>query len=123
MNTKNLFRRQHSFDVRSREAKRILGKYDDKVPVIVTRSSTSRSKVPDIDKNKFLCPEDLTVGQFLTVIRKRISLSPEESIFLFVDDSLLVPTSSSMGEVYRENKNEDGFLYFTYCNENTFGNM
>ena len=123
MNSKNLFRRQHSFDVRSKESKRILGKYENKVPIIVTRSTTGRSNIPDIDKNKFLCPEDFTIGQFLTVIRKRVNLSPEESIFLFVDDSLLVPTSSSLGEVYKEHKNEDGFLYLTYCNENTFGNM
>ena len=34
-----------------------------------------KSDVPEIDQNKFLVPADLSVGQFVYVIRKRISLA------------------------------------------------
>eukprot|EP01052_Picozoa_sp_SAG31_P004845 SAG31_NODE_205_length_20397_cov_19.191152_13_plen_99_part_00 len=36
-------------------------------------------------------PSDLTVGQFVYVIRKRIKLSPEKAIFIFVNN-VLPPT-------------------------------
>ncbi len=33
-------------------------------------------------------PADLTVGQFVYVIRKRIKVSPEKAIFMFVKNTL-----------------------------------
>lgn len=33
-----------------------------------------KSDIPEIDKRKYLVPADLTVGQFVYVIRKRIML-------------------------------------------------
>lgn len=58
-------------------------------------------------------PSDLTVGQFVYVIRKRIKLSPEKAIFIFVDE-VLPPTAALMSSIYEEHKDEDGFLYITY---------
>ena len=55
------------------------------------------------------------------VIRKRIKLSPEKSIFLFVNDTNLVPTAALLSQVYDEHKDDDGFLYITYNGESTFG--
>lgn len=40
---------------------------------------------------RYLVPADLTVGQFVYVIRKRIKLSAEKAIFIFVDN-VLPPT-------------------------------
>jgi hypothetical protein len=39
-------------------------------------------------------PSDLTVGQFVYVIRKRIKLSPEKAIFIFTNNAL-PPTGAS----------------------------
>ena len=58
-------------------------------------------------------PADLTVGQFVYVIRKRIKLSPEKAIFIFVDE-VLPPTAAIMSSIYEEHKDDDGFLYITY---------
>ncbi|RIA04508.1 hypothetical protein BRARA_K01254 [Brassica rapa] len=80
------------------EASRTRDKYPDRVPF----------DVPNIDKKKYLIPDDLTVGQFVYVVRKRIKLSAEKAIFVFVKNTL-PPTD------------EDGFLYMTYSGENTFG--
>ncbi|CAN1258850.1 Autophagy-related protein 8f [Linum perenne] len=70
--------------------------------------------------SRYLVPADLTVGQFVYVIRKRIKLSAEKAIFIFVDN-VLPPTGAIMSAVYEEKKDEDGFLYVTYSGENTFG--
>lgn len=65
-------------------------------------------------------PSDLTVGQFVFVIRQRIKLAPEKAIFIFVDD-VLPPTAALMSAIYEEHKAEDGFLYVLYSGESCFG--
>jgi len=66
-----------------------------------------KSDIATIDKKKYLVPADLTVGQFVYVIRKRIKLSPEKAIFIFVDETL-PPTAALMSSIYEEHKDEDG---------------
>mmetsp|Transcript_16102 Transcript_16102/g.18233 ORF Transcript_16102/g.18233 Transcript_16102/m.18233 type:complete len:120 (-) Transcript_16102:111-470(-) len=112
------FKNEHQFEKRSSEARRIREKYPDRIPVICERDQ--RSDIPDIDKKKYLVPQDLTVGQFVYVIRKRIQLSPEKAIYIFINN-VLPPTAALMSSIYEEQKDEDGFLYITYSGENTFG--
>ena len=47
--------------------------------------------------------QDLTVGQFVYVIRKRIKLAPEKAIFIFVDE-VLPPAAALMSAIYEEHK-------------------
>ena len=115
----NHFKKEFPFEKRLSESSRILEKYDSRIPVIVTAHKTS--KLPPIDKNKYLVPHDLTLAQFLHIIRKRISLNPADSIFIYVNDNILPPTSSTLITLYKDYKDEDGFLYLSYCGENTFG--
>ncbi|WVZ12639.1 hypothetical protein V8G54_017169 [Vigna mungo] len=69
---------------------------------------------------KYLVPADLTVGQFVYVVRKRIKVGAEKAIFVFINNTL-PPTAALMSSIYEENKDDDGFLYMTYSGENTFG--
>jgi GABA(A) receptor-associated protein len=101
------------------EAKRIRSKYPDRIPVIVEKAQNS--DIPEIDKHKYLVPQDLTVGQFVYTIRKRIKLGPEQAIFIFVNNTL-PPTASLMSQLYKEHKDEDQFIYCLYSGESTFGN-
>ncbi|KAI8973329.1 microtubial binding protein [Mycotypha africana] len=112
------FKDEHPFEKRKAEAERIRQKYPDRIPVICEK--VEKSDIPTIDKKKYLVPADLTVGQFVYVIRKRIKLSPEKAIFIFVNE-ILPPTAALMSSIYEEHKDEDGFLYITYSGENTFG--
>eukprot|EP00882_Tetradesmus_deserticola_P000857 GHRQ01000931.1.p1 GENE.GHRQ01000931.1~~GHRQ01000931.1.p1 ORF type:complete len:137 (+),score=56.87 GHRQ01000931.1:206-616(+) len=116
--SKRTFKDEHPLEKRQAEAARIRDKYPDRIPVIVEKAE--KSDIPDIDKKKYLVPSDLTVGQFVYVIRKRIKLSPEKAIFIFVKN-VLPPTAALMSSVYEDHKDEDGFLYITYSGENTFG--
>ena len=74
------FKKKYSLEKRKEESKKILNKYPEKIPIIVEKDK--KSKIKDIDKNKYLVPEDLTMAQFLYVVRKRITLSPEEALYL-----------------------------------------
>lgn len=120
MTNSAIFKKEHSFDKRKSEAQRILDKYPDRIPVICEKAE--KSDIPDIDKKKYLVPSDLSVGQFVYVIRKRIKLNPEKAIFIFVNNAL-PPTSALMSQIYQEQKDEDGFLYVNYSGENTFGDF
>ena len=120
MSTKtHSFKTEHTFTQRQQEAERIRKKFPDRIPVIVERSK-SCTNVPTIDKQKYLVPSDLTVGQFVYVIRKRIKLTSEQAIFVFVGN-YLPPTASMMSALYETHKDTDSFLYVTYSGENTFG--
>lgn len=112
------FKEEHPLEKRKAEAGRIKDKYPDRIPVIVEKAD--KSDISDIDKKKYLVPSDLTVGQFVYVIRKRIKLSPEKAIFIFVKN-ILPPTAALMSSIYEDHRDEDGFLYITYSGENTFG--
>ncbi len=65
-------------------------------------------------------PARRAVGQFVHVIRKRIKLTPEKAIFIFVNN-VLPPNPALMATIYDEHRDEDGFLYVTYNGESTFG--
>ncbi|KAK2530222.1 Gabarapl2 [Columba guinea] len=127
-----MFKEDHALEHRCVESAKIRAKYPDRVPVSNRASFThvlrakvivekvSGSQIVDIDKRKYLVPSDITVAQFMWIIRKRIQLPSEKAIFLFVDKT--VPQSSlTMGQLYEKEKDEDGFLYVAYSGENTFG--
>lgn len=112
------FKEENTFEQRKAESAKIRAKYPDRIPVVVEKAQNSH--VPDIDKRKFLVPSDISVAQFMWIIRKRIQLPSEKALFLFVG-KILPQSSASMGQIYEEQKDEDGFLYIAYSGENTFG--
>jgi len=100
---------ERPFYIRRQEALNIKESHPDKVPIVVKTL-----------KNKFLVSKDVSFGQFVFVIRKYISMKPEEAIFLFIKNKL-VPSTMLMRDIYNEYKSPDGFVYVTYSKENTFG--
>ncbi|KAJ3056273.1 ubiquitin-like protein atg8 [Rhizophlyctis rosea] len=120
MPARSKFKDDHPFEKRKQEAEKIRQKYPDRIPCIVEKAE--KSDIATIDKKKYLVPCDLTVGQFVYVIRKRIKLSPEKAMFIFINN-VLPPSASLLSQVYQEHKDEDGFLYIIYSSENTFGDF
>jgi len=113
------FRSKHSLAQRQDEAHRIAERYPGRIPVIVERANRA-ADIPYIDKQKFLVPSHMTVGQFLFIVRKRLTLPPEKALFIFINGQLPT-TAQTIGALYHEHKNEDGFLYVFYSGESTFG--
>ena len=115
-----MYRSTHTFETRQTEARKILCKYPDRIPIIVEASQSGGVDLPPIDKQKYLVPSDLTMSQFQYVVRKRIKLKPETALFLFINDKIM-NSSQLLSNIYKENKDEDEFLYVIYSGENTFG--
>ena len=108
----------HSFEQRIFESTKIKFKYPNSICTIVEKSRNSKIQI--IDKKKFLIPKDLTIGQFMYVLRKRIKLQSSEAIFIFINN-ILPQSTATIGSIYDKYQNEDGFLYMNYSGENTFG--
>jgi GABA(A) receptor-associated protein len=109
----------HPIEKLQAESSRMMEKYPERIPVIVEKDP--KSDIEDIDKIKYLVPENIKYGQFLSIIRKRIKLNPEKGLFVFVSDVMLNSTEQTMKELWTLYKHESGFLVLTYAGENTFG--
>jgi GABA(A) receptor-associated protein len=101
------------------QSSKIFEKYPDKIPIIVNKYDKEKT-LPDINKKKYIVPKEMNFTKFIYIIRKRINLSSEKAIFITINGKLC-PSNSTMGEIYQDNKNDDGFLYIIYSSENTFG--
>ena len=105
---------------RIKESNRILTKYPDRIPVICEKNVNASIDCPTIDKNKYLISRDTTVGQFIYVIRKRLSLQSNKALFLFIGN-MIPSTTNNLLTLYARYKEADNFLYINYSFENTFG--
>lgn len=112
------FKEVHSFEQRKAEASKIRTQHPERIPIIVERATNA--EVGNLDKNKFLVPNDITMSQLMYIVRKRIKLAEEKALFLSVNN-FIPSTSTTVEQVYKEHCDEDGFLYVAYRSENTFG--
>lgn len=108
----------YPYEVRRNEACRIRKKYSDRVPIIC---EVYDPKTIQLTKSKYLTPLDITVGQFLYMMRKKVQLDPSESVYLFTAKNTLPMISMTIKELDRLYKNDDGFLYILLSIESTFG--
>jgi GABA(A) receptor-associated protein len=105
-------------EIIKKEVLLIKEKYPNYIPIIVR---TKDNKII-LKKQKFLVGGDITIGQFMSILRKKLdNLKPSESIFLFVNN-IIPPASTFLMNIYSTNKDHDtDMLFITVCKENTFG--
>jgi GABA(A) receptor-associated protein len=113
------FQKDHTFEIRAQESAKIIAKYPERIPLIVEKLPNN-NLLPQISKTKFLVPSDITITQFLFIVRKYLKLDPSVSIYLFCD-GVIPNASESISTTYINHKDADGFLYLFYAGENTFG--
>ncbi|XP_035993550.1 microtubule-associated proteins 1A/1B light chain 3C isoform X1 [Fundulus heteroclitus] len=105
---------------RKQEVAGIRSKFPNKIPVIIERYEKEKY-LPPLDKTKFLVPHELTMTQFVTIIRNRMALLPSQAFYLLINNSGLASMSLTMAQVYKDHQDEDGFLYMTYASQEMFG--
>ena len=97
----------------------ILKLHKKKVPIIIQLTENSNI---ELDKLKYIVPTDLTLQQFHCILSKYIKKNEKQSVIMFINNTLPV-SSESIGSLYNQYKDNDGFLYITIRKENTFGSF
>ena len=98
------------------EKQKVLRAYPDRIICMVYPKS---DKDPNIDKHKYIVPQDIMFSNFVAIIRKRIKLTSSEALF-FLSNNQMIPMNINMYEANQKFSEED-ILYITYTKENTFG--
>ena len=102
------------------QVKKLLKKNPNRVPIFVQES---RFFTGTLQKKKFLCPQDLTVGQFQGKVRDyTIGLTSSDAVFLmFGPKGEPMCNATRLQQVYAQHKGADLILRCTIMGENTFG--
>lgn len=114
------FKQRRSFETRKQEVENIRKKFPSKIPVVVERYQREVN-LPIMDKTKFLVPPELTIMTFSLIIRNRLRVPSSRAFYFVVNNQSLASTSRTIAEIYKEHKDEDGFLYMTYASQEMFG--
>ena len=96
-------------------------KYPDRIPVIIEENPSCKLKLKNY---KYLVPKEISMSQFLYIIRTNMNIGEKQAIFTFVKngkDYILVNMNELIENIYNNFKCEDNFLYIKFGIENTFG--
>ena len=97
--TINFYKDKFTLEERKKQSKMIMEKYPKRIPVICDVSK----QLPDLDKHKYLIPDDLKSETFMFLIRKRMNLSPETALYFFVNEKVMY-SSCLMVQIYNKYK-------------------
>jgi hypothetical protein len=100
-----------------KEVELIKEKYPKYIPILIK----SKNNKIILNQHKYLVNENVTISQFMIIIKKKISLKSYEAIYLFINNT--IPNGScSLNSLYKSHKDpETDMLIITVCKENTFG--
>ena len=114
------FKKEKDVEQRKLDCEKIRNQFPEKIPIICEKDP--KSNIRDIDKTKYLVPQDLTVSQFSFMIRKRIEIPQEAAFFLLVNGKTSIAGDCQLSDIYKLHKDpSDGFLYIAYASELTWG--
>lgn len=113
------FKMLYPFEKRKAEAERIIAKYPDKIPIILEKGRGIN--IPDVTNHKYLISKDITVGQYIFLIRKNIKLDHTQTLYVCVNNKALPNISETLGSLYKKYAEKDMYLYMSYNTELTYG--
>ena len=106
----------------------LLKKYPDRVPIIITSRSINLkdNNTNNTNNTNFIVPSNITIAEFIIILRKRIKIYKEESIFMFVIDNItkkdiMVQSSITIDTLYSQYKDENLILNLYVEKESVFG--
>ena len=126
-----------TFEENKYYSNRLTYKYPDRIPVVIEKNEHIA-----LENYKYLLPKNITIGQFMSIIRTKMNIASKQALFMFVksynspkesynspkesynspkESYVLVPMSETIENIYNIHKNGDGFLYIKFGIENTFG--
>lgn len=102
---------------RIRTRQRMMLRHPDTIPVEVILDKSCDFELP---QRKLMVRKDMTVGEFISLLRLKMKLKPEEATFILMNNTI-PKISASMSDMYEEHMDEAQVLSCVICKENTFG--
>jgi hypothetical protein len=110
-----------SYIQRLKKSQHLLEKYNDRIPIIIEKNVKDNT-LARLDTNKYLIHGDSNVISVLNLLREKLKLTENQSIYLTIyNTNVILNPSHTLNSVYNNHKHNDGFLYIEYYGENTFG--
>ena len=67
-------------------------------------------------------PAAFEINDVSTIIRRKLNINKDQSLYLMVNDGkTLLTANTSLRDAFEKYKDEDGFMYILYTEENIFG--
>ena len=121
MSMKFQFKEAYSLEERKAEYEKVVQENPGKIGIICERAP--KSHIEEIKKTKYLISEEIKLGQFSEIIRRKIKMDKEAAIFLLANGKISLTGDETMIEIYKKYKDEDGFLYIAYASEEVWGKI
>ncbi len=91
--------------------------HDGRIPILVR---VLEAKSSSSDQDLFLSKPSTTLYMLLLKIKKKIAMSPLNTIYLFCKGRLLSP-QAFISQLYEKHKSDDGFLYLEVASTPSLG--
>lgn len=121
---KGQYNEKYDYNKRKTESQKIHDRYPYGIPVIVEFEESLylslHKNIRETLKSKYIFPIDMTLGQAFFTLRKRMSIPPEKSIFILINNKLF-SSMMLLSKIYAEEQDSCGFLYMVMSGEKTFG--
>ncbi|KAK0413912.1 hypothetical protein QR680_007054 [Steinernema hermaphroditum] len=114
------YKERRMLSQRKRLFAEVTQKNPGKIPLIIERLRGEKY-LPVIDRCQFLVTETTTVAELTAVIRRRLVLTSDQSLVIFINEKTIPSPLTSMWKLYEDERDEDGFMYVTYSSQSYFG--
>jgi hypothetical protein len=105
----------------------LLRKYPDRVPIIISSKSIKHNV------NRFITPLNMTISEFIVILRQKIQIVPSDAIYIFIkqkskntdnntiNTDIMVQPSATIGTLYDMYKDDNMVLNILFEKEAVFG--
>ena len=113
------FKDEISLEERIQESSKLMKKWTGRIPIVVEKQHNC--SLPEGSKKKYVVLPSQTIHLFMERMRRSIRLSESSALFLFVNETVMVTGDQIFGVLYEKYKDEDGFLYLKFSDQEVKG--
>jgi GABA(A) receptor-associated protein len=109
-----------TLQARRTEAERLLLANPTKVPTIIEPRRVRDNRY-FMAQNKFLISRDYSFLEFSQLLRNKLKLNANESLYLVAGATTIPSPEVSMARLYETARDTDGFLYISFSSQEAYG--